>query len=219
VGRKIHEIGERPEWANFIHLSSNDLGAEFTFTPRIPRQPFQDIHGDPIEDTITKRTSWAKEPADAVDAISPITSATMYIYGVESLPGEVDCEDEYDSHCKDDLEYEKTYHWNGGEENIVKYGTGWTARDYATNAFKEPADSDTVKDDLELCVPDAPDTNEFWATQPVNAKQVGTYDRRGMLTWYGEGTEFFEESVIREYVRHVLLEARDIVRWLRGVDV
>lgn len=148
------------EWMWF-HVSSKDLGDEFTFTPRIPRNPYQDINQDTIEDTRTPRTSWAPSIRKALDALGTVYVRNAYIYAVHDLPGEVNIQDEFEE-CPGNAgnEYGPDFIWKRYEDYVEKL----TKKDLG------PADK---ADELEKCVPDVRDTEEQWATASVKGRKVG----------------------------------------------
>lgn len=145
----------------YYHLSGKNLGSEFTFTPRTPRFPYEDDNGDVIEDDFTPRVSWAKSIDDALKALKPNNEGTFFVYAVDSLPGHVDVEEASQ---------------NGPSSPGNDYGPDFTLKkyiDWATENDVEVHRKGSTIVDVENCVPDAEETQEQWATEPVNARQVG----------------------------------------------
>lgn len=163
IGQLKTLIREGAENDGWYHLSINDLGPTFRFTPRRPRSPYVDRDDMVIEDQHTERTSWAPSIAMALQAIEAERSRIKkyYVYFTPSLPGEIDLQDTFDD-CPSNPGNEY------GPEFMLKPWKRWvkstTGRDLTF---------DDAEDDLATCVPDAPQTGEHWATGPVTATRLG----------------------------------------------
>jgi len=161
-----------PSWAKWFHISSKDLGDEFTFTPRIPGAPYEDSDGNVIEDDITKRTSWAPSIDKAKEALEFVPQ-NGYVYAVSDLPGEVDLPIEFEEKSEE-LD-------SPGNE----YGETWEMNkfmDYVGRVTGKIPSKAKVRHELEAMVPDAPRTGEHWATKPVVAKKVAELGREPLKT-------------------------------------
>lgn len=161
VTTKSSKISERDNKWNFFHVSTKDLGDKFTFTPRIPKSPYEDMHGVPIEDTITKRTSWAPSIKKALEALPSefYYREKLYVYAVENfsralVPDFEDCP-------------------SGPEGN--EYGPGFIWKKYAEEYLsdEEQEDAEIRKTSLRHCVPDSLDTQEMWSLGPVTGTKIG----------------------------------------------
>lgn len=156
----------------YFHISSNDLGEEFTFTPRLPRTPMYDDDEAPgpypIEDMHTRRSSWASSIVDALRALAMdhllVQGRGAYVYGIDKLPGEVDTYAEIDNcpHSPPDNDYDEWF-------SRSKYAK-WLSKEFDENI--KPTHPG-IEDELDHCVPDARVTHEFWATGPVTARKIG----------------------------------------------
>lgn len=168
------ESKQKPDWAKWFHLSSKNLGDTFEFVPRIPRSPFEDNEGVVIEDTITDRTSWAPSVEKAMEAIT--SDGVFHIYAVENLPGDVDLKKEIPKCTKrvgsDKMPYGYDYSFS---DFVSKKYPNWPAEFDLTDKQELQLKRD-FKKKLKKCVPDAEKTKEHWATKPVVAKRVGTYN-------------------------------------------
>lgn len=156
-----------------FHISSQDLGDRFTFTPRLPSTPMRDENGDVIEDMTTLRTSWAPRIWRALSALGGAQRQTMYIYAVEKLPKQVFPSADPDEcpSSEPDNEYGPGFVWKdyqGYVEKIIKRGL--------TQADKDR--------ELTKCVPDVEETEEIWSTGPVTAQKVGII-QKGVVRLYG----------------------------------
>lgn len=165
--------GELPK--GWYHLSKNDLGDEFEFTPRQTSSPYMGQDGAVIEDDFTLRTSWAPSVSKAIAALQDLhgVRATLHVYYTKSLPGKVDLEKKMEkcpsSPGNDYGEDFSTTKWRDWLDNddvdpkVVK-----KARTTAPNTkWRVPVA-------FKGCVPDADKTDEAWATKPVIAKRIGS---------------------------------------------
>lgn len=153
----------------FYHLSKRDLGPEFEFTPRIPVHPLTDENDDVIEDDFTLRTSWAQSVDEALTSLDS-HGQLHFIYAVNDLPGEVstemtqsDCPRSPDNYYDEHFSKQAWIDWV--EENDPN-------AEETLRCPPRPSTSD-VPLVFKNCVPDAHETREFWATQPVVAKRIG----------------------------------------------
>lgn len=158
----------------YYHLSSKDLGEEFTFTPRIPRKPFENEDGDVIEDDFTPRISWARDIEGALQAI-PDLGQEFFVYATNDLPGKVDVAAQVQN-CP-------AVKQPGNEYDEGDYFSLKKWKDFASKIEPKvvaPAQTSKRKTPigLEKCVPDAKDTKEVWATKPVTASCIGIVYRQ-----------------------------------------
>lgn len=170
-------IREAKQEYNWYHLSQNDLGDEFTFTPRKPKFPWKGKRGITIEDDFTPRTSWANSVQDAYVAIKDsITdfNKPLYVYATNKLPGEIDVEENFlDAPSSPGNDYGESF----DVLNFIDYAEeeGWPKELLRTNP------NGTAITALKGQVPDAPTTGEHWATKPVKAKKIGIYNQSKAL--------------------------------------
>lgn len=173
-----------PNGIVFIHISHTDQGEKFRFTPQVPDSPSWGRDQKPNEDPTTPRISWAKTIKQALNALSDAGSPKYWtrnrtIYGVESLPGFVDCKHEFLTRGPQ-LSYVLKAEI-GTLENTIEYGEKyWAFSEYAKFANLNPKDySPLIK-----LVPDALKSEECWSTQPVLAKRIGTIlMKSGKIEW------------------------------------
>ena len=186
-------VNERADRWNYYHLSSKDLGETFTFTPRIPNDPYMDDDENPIEDIVTKRTSWARSLRKCWQALGNEEGVAYYVYATDNLgSGHVDVCAEFGK-CRDGL----------GQYG-QRYDIRWNMQDYIDSIRKNHGETLTKKQvmygDLFRCVPDADETGEQWATTPVTAKRIGTFKN-------GRFYENLPEAIVlRKFVKQVLNE-------------
>jgi hypothetical protein len=156
------QINELNNW-NYFHISLKDLGNNFLFTPRIPKNPYKDINDDIIEDITTKRTSWSTSINRAIYAISGDSGliGTAYVYATNDIGNFIDpSETFYD--CP-----------SGPDGNEYGYGFIWKKYE---DELKNIGQKINKNDKLKHCVPDVVDTLEVWALQPVKGKKIGTIE-------------------------------------------
>lgn len=180
--RLIQEAYAGVPRGGYFHLSSKDLGPQFTFTPRLPNEPFRDDDDVPIEDFHTLRTSWAPSIEKATNALDSLKDV-MYVYYVPSLPGRVDLRKELPKCPKSP---KNPY----GRDFSSRKWKEWHDPGFGDKAFPDPTDkpkssfrqrivmknglADELQDELTNCVPDVVDTREVWATEPVTATKLGS---------------------------------------------
>lgn len=174
--KEIKQEKQKPDWAKWFHLSARNLGDKFEFTPRLPRTPYTDDQGNVIEDSITKRTSWAPSIEKAIDAIG--MEGTYYIYAVKNLPGDVDLEDEIPKCSKRVGTEKKPY--NADYDYVTYVEKNMNDPDWAKHITLDQQRKflKRFKKDIKNCVPDAEDTKEHWATKPVVAQLIGIYKNK-----------------------------------------
>jgi hypothetical protein len=144
------------------------LGPEFKFTPRHPEHPLTDENDDVIEDDFTFRTSWAKSVDEALTSLDS-HGKLCFIYAVHDLPGEVDIAGEQHKCPRSpDNDYDEHFIRNDWEEWVI-------ANDPDAEKTLEgtPDSPGEVPWAFRNCVPDAYETEEYWATQPVVARRIG----------------------------------------------
>lgn len=171
---------------DYFHLSAHKLSKDdsFTFTPRLPRHPYEDDEGNIIEDDFTKRVSVAKTIDDALTSIEGQTKPGEWLFvyaGVGTPDAEAKQED-----CPEleDMEY-----------SIIFRMSDWLEGKLEAGEIKAPANAsvrkwlDTPKrqrgkitpsglpiylgQEFEYCVPDADETRESWLSSPRELVFIG----------------------------------------------
>ncbi len=172
--RRVLKEGVQSELPKgWYHLSKNDLGDEFEFTPRQTLSPYVGQDGAIIEDDFTLRTSWAPSVKDAIKALQDMhgKDRTLFVYYTKTLPGKIDLEKKMEkcpaspgNEYGEDFSSKKWRDWldDNGDPKMIK-----KARTTAPNTkFRVPVA-------FKSCVPDANETGEAWATKPLLAKRLG----------------------------------------------
>lgn len=148
---------DQAKW-KYFHLSRQDLGDEFTFTPSVPDDAFHDDYGS--EDFTTERVSLAPTVDGALESLP--SSGEFFVYGVESalvykpkrLP-------RYRGYDPDDM-------WNWGS--------------YAEAKGIDFEDEEKHAEVVRGRIPD-PETGEVWSLQPIRMKKVGLVHEDGSVDW------------------------------------
>jgi len=166
--------GEQPK--GWYHLSKNDLGEEFEFTPRQTTSPYMGQDGTVIEDDFSLRTSWAPTVNKALEALEALQdmhgrNRTLHVYYTKSLPGKVDLEKKMEK-CPSSPgnEYGEDFSTRKWREWVDDTGDPKQVKKTRTPA---PRTRSSVPIAFKGCVPDADKTDEVWATKPLVAKRVG----------------------------------------------
>jgi len=176
---------------NWYHLSQNDLGASFTFIPRIPKHPMN-ANGGMIEDDFSVRTSWAPDIKSALDALYGAIGEdkVLYVYATNKLPGEVDVEKNFDdAPSSPGNEY--------GEDFDVNKFVRWGKEEGLSQELLEPPEGAEAIRALKGQVPDSPKTHEHWATEPVKAIKIG-------MLKFDRGKPYVENRSQHDVGRHIL---------------
>lgn len=158
-----------------FHLSRRYLGTTFTFTPRVPPEPYSDNDGNIIEDDFTKRISLAADIDDARDAIADYPETYYYIYATnekniypirKNIP-------------KCPKNPPKKY---GGKFNLTKWleknhpeelSRIEKERGFTYNLAPSKLEPE-IKQQFQGCVPDSNKTHEEWSLKPLTMTFVGT---------------------------------------------
>jgi hypothetical protein len=167
---------------NHFHLSRIFLGEPtFTFTPRIPPEPYTDKEGNTTEDDFTRRISLAADIEDARDAISDYGGTYYYIYATQIDTGIQSVENNLDSCPKNPpKKYGRKFvlsKWlekNKPEElQAIKANRGFTYNMAPSILSPE------TKAEFKGCVPDSNETHEEWSLKPLRMIFVGTIGEAG----------------------------------------
>lgn len=189
---------------NVFHLSSQYLGNEFVFTPRIPRHPYVDVNQHVIEDDITPRVSLAKSVSEAFSALQGNSDTGDYFIYAAKISDSVES-------VKDNIEF-----CPQSENN--PYGTSFNMKDWLVDKLVPPSKKDDEEyveavsdkidskkfspqklnkelegrlgDEFEGCVPDAIETDELWSAEPIKMLCVGLLD--------GSPEKFFPSKALIE---------------------
>lgn len=173
-----------------FHLSSQYLGGEFTFTPRIPRHPFVDSDQHIIEDDITPRVSLAKSVSEAISALQDNSDTGEYFIYAANFSQAIES-------VKDNTEF-------CPESENNSYGMSFSMKNWLIDKLTPPSKKDDEEyveniidkidskkfspqklnkelegqlgDEFEGCVPDAIETDELWSTEPIRMFCVGYVD-------------------------------------------
>ena len=156
-----------------FHLSSKFLGEPtFTFNPKIPRYPFEDIDGNVIEDDFTKRISLAADIEDARDAVIEQGGTCFYVYGIQEdtniesvIDNRPDCPtippNEYNTKFRI-----KKWLRNNHPDVLNSFNL--------KDQIKPSSLPKELKDKFQGCVPDSNKTYEEWSRQPLQMIFIGT---------------------------------------------
>ena len=175
-------IDEVQQHFTHFHLSRIFLGEpKFTFTPRIPSEPFIDKDGSVIEDDFTKRTSLAADIEDARDAISDYGGTYYYIYATQKTTGIDSIEDNLPNCPKDPP---KEY---GDKFNMKKWLKKNEPQELSVLKAKRGHDinispavlSPNIRKKFKGCVPDSNETHEEWSLTPLEMIFIGTIGEAG----------------------------------------
>ena len=168
-------------WGRFV---IDKDGKSFTFTPRVPENPFGWMNGS-IEDDFTPRISLSSTVKGCLDALpDDEEDGRWYVYGTKQADNIISVRDYFEA-CPDD------------------YGLAFNLRTWIESLPQE--DQDAIKEyseylDMELsgkgnwginvsdlppkyrdlfygCVPDAMQHDEYWSLEPI------TMDYLGYVTW------------------------------------
>ena len=179
---KTATIDEVQQHFTHFHLSRIFLGEPtFTFTPRVPSEPFMDQDGNIIEDNFTKRVSLASDIEDARDAIKDYGGTYYYIYATQKTKGIDSVEDNLPDCPKDPPEE------YGSEFNMKKWLRKNEPQELSTLKAKRGHDinispailSPNIKQQFIGCVPDSNETHEEWSLTTLGMVFIGTIGEAG----------------------------------------
>jgi len=174
---KTATIDEVQKYFNHFHLSRKFLGEPtFTFTPRIPPEPFIDNQGNVIEDDFTKRISLDADIEDARDAIKDYGATYYYVYATQQDKNIYDIETNMPNCPKnppkeygDKFNMVKWLRKNEPQElPRIKKEKGFTYNLAPSNLAPE------IKKQFKGCVPDSNETHEEWSLKPLTMIFIGT---------------------------------------------
>lgn len=187
---------------NYFHLSSQFLGDQFTFTPRIPRCPMQ------FEDNFTPRVSLGKTIKNCQKALEDLRAIGTFVYAGDkkkdpsddfltvSIKKETESNELYGFVKKKtsldpflDMRGWLEHRWPSltpEEKKIIFDIWGYKSNPPYKNFFKvedgfisgceysDPAHMpEFLKKKFKFFVPDAPKTNEYWTLEPVTMYLMG----------------------------------------------
>lgn len=179
---------------NGFHISLQKLSLDdsFTFTPRIPRYPFQDHEGNTTEDNFTPRISVSPSIQDALKAIEGQYSPNewIHLYAIVQPP-DVEAKQE-DCPETDDMSYDMNFtmsKWlqtklDSGE---IKAPANNSIRNWLDNKSRSrPSISPRslpayLGDEFKFCVPDADETRESWLLKPTTMVYVGELNPKELI--------------------------------------
>jgi len=179
---KTATIDEVQQHFTHFHLSRTFLGEPtFTFTPRVPPEPFIDKEGNVIEDNFTKRISLAADIEDARDAISDYGATYYYIYATQktkdidpveyNLPN---CSKNPPKEYGENFNMKKWLNKNQPQELF----TLKTKRGHILN-LSPAVLSPNIKQKFAGCVPDSNKTHEEWSLTKLGMVFIGTIGETG----------------------------------------
>jgi len=175
-------IDELQQHFTHFHLSRIFLGEPtFTFTPRVPSEPYIDQEGNVIEDNFTKRVSLAADIEDARDAIKDYGGTYYYIYATQKTKGIDSIEDNLPDCPKNPPEE------YGSEFNMKKWLRKNEPQEIRMLKAKRGHDinlspavlSPNVKQQFAGCVPDSNETHEEWSLTSLGMVFIGTIGEAG----------------------------------------
>jgi hypothetical protein len=152
-----------------FHISSRLLNPKkFTFTPRIPSNPFEDGR-DRIEDDFTKRISLGPTIEKCIEALSGLDEmAFLYAADFRLIPD-------------DDVEVIKlaTVYFPTCVKNLSTSSNRYGSKGYKLAHFLdykgiESEEWQEIKEKyMKGCVPDSKTTKEMWSLKPVSMHYIG----------------------------------------------
>lgn len=146
-----------------VHLTSKFLGEDAKFRARPPRHPYEDQYGYVIEDTETNRISVAPSIKDAVTGLGARSADGYHVYAAGPNGRGIQ--------VKDPVRWWRTCpstEWN-------PWGPSFDWTEYAFAMGLELDDDQAREDAVNLCVPDAKETNEKWLMRDTRMVWVGLY--------------------------------------------
>lgn len=176
---------------NLWHLSSQNLGDHFTFTPRIPRNPLSDDDGNVTEDDFTKRISVAPGIKLALKALEGTisNSRTMYVYATNFKEIGNNFHDPDINDCSKNLGIKsppkygpkfRLAHWMDNIADPGELGDDAEKQEFeysinrAIGGRMSPAQlPDVFMNKFKGCVPDSEETGELWITSPIIMDLLG----------------------------------------------
>ena len=170
----------------FFHISSAKLSTEdsFTFTPRLPRYPYEDDEGNIIEDDFTSRISVAPDVKNALESIEGQHAPGEWLHLYAGF-GQPDVKAKQEGCPKtDDMQYNTDFAMSKWLEDKLEAGEikapanatvrQWLDRGPRGRGKVTPAGlPHYLSSDFEHCVPDADETKESWLTEPTTLVYVG----------------------------------------------
>lgn len=178
---------------SYFHLSwytynINSDKKSFTFTPRIPTQPYG-FETSIIEDDFTKRISLGKSVMDCLYALPEDYDGTWFIYGTKQTNGIISIKDRMKD-C--------TIVGYGKDFDIIKWiSTLEESEQLEINNHINSLDIDLneigvsdlpikYRDLFAYCVPDALETDEYWSLSEITMDYLGYIDQEGDYNVYDD---------------------------------
>lgn len=211
VSNQVVNIGQLERIFDYFHVSTQKLSDSdsFTFTPRVPRFPYEDDQGNVIEDDFTKRISVAKNIDDALTSIEGTFKPSDWIFlyaGVGNPDVEAKQED-----CPEteNMEYDTTFRmstWLGDklESGEIKAPANASVRkwlDQSPGNRGKLAPSglpNYLRHEFEHCVPDADETRENWLVSPRELVYVGELNpKEKIVLLSNEGLSLAKKAKLR----------------------
>jgi DNA ligase-1 len=216
----------------YFHLSWDRFvidkdSKSFTFTPRVPENPFGGFGAATIEDDFTPRVSLSPTVKGCLEALPDDEDGTWYVYGTKQSDNIISVQ-EYFEDCPEG--YGQTF-------NLLNWINSLPLEDQAiikNYDYRENLDlsgkyarinvSDLpqkYRDMFYGCVPDALQHDEYWSLEPI------TMDYLGYITWGTLGPSginqsvYFSEGMEIETVAepHLYLETEYPLRLYHGTSV
>ena len=173
---------------NYFHLSWNRFvidkdGETFTFTPRVPENPFGWMNGS-IEDDFTPRVSLSPTVKGCLEALPDDSDGRWYVYGTKQTDNIVSVRDYFEA-CPDD--YGTAFNLRTWIESLPQEDQ-YAIKNYSEHLDMELSGTGTwginvsdlplqYRDMFYGCVPDAMQHDEYWSLEPI------TMDYLGYITW------------------------------------
>lgn len=186
ISPQLIDVEKLKKIFGFFHISPAKLSHEdsFTFTPKLPRYPYEDDEGNIIEDDFTSRISVAPDVGNALDAIEGqyVPGEWLHLYAGFGHP-DVEAKQE-DCPETDDMQYDTNFRMSKWLEDKLEAGEikapanasvrQWLDRSPRGRGKVTPSGlPHYLSNDFEHCVPDADETKESWLTKPTNLVYVG----------------------------------------------
>jgi len=179
-------------WDRFV---INQDGETFTFTPRVPENPFGWMSGS-IEDDFTPRVSLSSTVKGCLEALPKDDDGRWYVYGTKQTDNLISVRDYFEA-CPEDY---------GPDFNLQTWIKSLPEEDqYIIKDYSEYLDMELsgkgnwginvsdlppkYRDMFYACVPDALQHDEYWSLEPI------TMDYLGYITW-----ETLQPTGINEFV-------------------
>lgn len=167
-------------WDRFV---INKDGETFTFTPRVPENPFGWMNGS-IEDDFTLRVSLSPTVKGCLEALPDDSDGRWYVYGTKQTDNIISVRDYFDA-CPDD--YGTAFNLRNWIESLPQEDQ-YAIKNYSEHLDMELSGTGTwginvsdlplqYRDMFYGCVPDAMQHDEYWSLEPI------TMDYLGYITW------------------------------------